>query len=571
MDQITKHKLDRACQEFIDAIDPLKVCDLVSLFHPEKKACHIFAEWKKGSYNVCIPVIFDNGAGGKGLNENKNKSDNKSEGEKWMVRIPLLPRLAFPEEKMRSEIATMKYVAEKTTIPIPHVYGYSITTDNILGLPFLLIDYIEGNTLYSTNIRALERTQRNHLYAQIGDVYIQLYRQQFDRVGALTLDEHGNWIFANNRPLTIDINEQEVSGLDFCCYLPPDHTFNSTIDYVYMIMRLIFNDFYRGRDCIINQDDAQWYLYSIYTLQSILMEWVHPQYNHGPFVLMHGDLRPPNIVVDDDLNIVSILDWEWSHTVPVQMFVPPSWLTNQGILQISKDISTIGYLAAVYSFIRRTTDQENTFHNPNKLLLKDLPLAALWRPMSEFEEFIIPLGLLAPHCLGNIYWDALDHCYHGQNSKERVQAFFKLDIQAPDRQAVEKKMQEFESFEKERQDLGIERRPLMPTKTAEELSHLAKALKEFREREDKKHKVMPQTIFNSLRECLHRQTKYLKSSICADNLTIEKQQLAKRWLLIGFSTISAMYIISQKLKKTRWLQKLTVSFVEQVDCFFKYS
>ncbi|KAI1935159.1 hypothetical protein LOZ66_005465 [Ophidiomyces ophidiicola] len=340
MDRITKHRLDAACDEFIKAIDPFKACELASTFHPKQLTCRIFGEWKKGSYNVCIPVAFEDGTEGM--------------GEKWMVRIPLLPRLAFPEEKMRSEIATMKYIMEKTTIPIPKIHGYSIAKDNILGLPFLLFERI----------------------------YIQLYRQQFDRVGALTLNENGDWVFAENRPLTIDINEQELCGLDICRHLPYNRTFQSTIDYIYIIVNLIFNDFYRGRDSITSEEDAQYYLYSIFASQGILMEWVDPKYNHGPFVLIHGDLRPPNIVVDDSFNLVSVLDWEWSQTVPIQMFAPPSWLSDATLSQISHGFLAIQYDILAFNFIRATSRQEKAFHNPNNCYMHDLPLTGLWRPMT---------------------------------------------------------------------------------------------------------------------------------------------------------------------------------------------
>lgn len=97
MDQITKHKVDQAALDFIATIDQSKICELATSYHPSKKPCRIFSGWKKGSFNVCFPVIFD------------NETDEETEkAEKWMVRVPLPPRLAFLEEKMRSEIATMK-------------------------------------------------------------------------------------------------------------------------------------------------------------------------------------------------------------------------------------------------------------------------------------------------------------------------------------------------------------------------------------------------------------------------------------------------------------------------------
>ena len=49
----------------------------------------------------------------------------------------------------------------------------------------------------------------------------------------------------------------------------------------------------------------------------------------GPFVLSHLDLRWPNIIVDDDLDILAVIDWEWTGSIPRQLFTPPSWIAGQ--------------------------------------------------------------------------------------------------------------------------------------------------------------------------------------------------------------------------------------------------
>ncbi|RUS14490.1 hypothetical protein BC937DRAFT_93741 [Endogone sp. FLAS-F59071] len=43
-------------------------------------------------------------------------------------------------------------------------------------------------------------------------------------------------------------------------------------------------------------------------------------YDHdlGPFPLMHSDFNSQNILIDDECNIVGVIDWEWSSTVPLQ-------------------------------------------------------------------------------------------------------------------------------------------------------------------------------------------------------------------------------------------------------------
>lgn len=98
MDLITEHRVKKEAESFIASIDQSVICDLASSFHPAKKQCRIFSDVKKGGFNICFPVEFAQDA----------VDDGKP--QRWMVRVPVLPRLAFAEEKIRGEIATMKLV-----------------------------------------------------------------------------------------------------------------------------------------------------------------------------------------------------------------------------------------------------------------------------------------------------------------------------------------------------------------------------------------------------------------------------------------------------------------------------
>ena len=77
---------------FEAAIEDAAVCAAASSFHGGD-ACTIFGK-KKGGFNLCYFVAFD--AGG------SDKTD------RWVVKIPLVPRLGCLDEKHKSEIATMK-------------------------------------------------------------------------------------------------------------------------------------------------------------------------------------------------------------------------------------------------------------------------------------------------------------------------------------------------------------------------------------------------------------------------------------------------------------------------------
>ena len=93
LDDLSQKCAQWACIDFVRRINRDDVCRLASSFN-HGWPCHLAGDPKKGSFNVCFLVIFTD-------------SGTKRQ-ERWMVRFPMLPRLAFPEEKMRGEIATMK-------------------------------------------------------------------------------------------------------------------------------------------------------------------------------------------------------------------------------------------------------------------------------------------------------------------------------------------------------------------------------------------------------------------------------------------------------------------------------
>ena len=59
----------------------------------------------------------------------------------------------------------------------------------------------------------------------------------------------------------------------------------------------------------------------------IVPSFVDYRYNDAPFKLVCDDLRPGNILVDRNLIITAICDWEWSYAAPYQQFyTAPGWL-----------------------------------------------------------------------------------------------------------------------------------------------------------------------------------------------------------------------------------------------------
>jgi hypothetical protein len=230
----------------------------------------------------------------------------------------------------------LRYIALNTSIPIPHIHGYGFSQTHPSGLTFMIISYIPGDRLLDIDLAALDPALRSHLHGQLAGIFIQLRHCEFPHIGSLTLDpvDDQTTIFGHNRTLSIDINDHELGGLNATSIISPTKIYTTAIDYIYTLTQLLFNQFDKQQNSVYNETDARYHLYELYQFRSILIGWLRRDTNKGPFILSHGDFRKSNIVVDQNMNIIGVLDWEWSRTVPVQIFVPPAWLRGGDIYNL---------------------------------------------------------------------------------------------------------------------------------------------------------------------------------------------------------------------------------------------
>ncbi|KAH9906840.1 protein kinase-like domain-containing protein [Xylariomycetidae sp. FL2044] len=204
------------------------------------------------------------------------------EAERWVVRVPLAPCLAFAaRDKLESEAVTMRLVAEKTTIPIPKIHPYALGCDSFPLSTFIILKYVEGEKFSWARIKALSDEEKARFYTALTDIHIQLRRLEFSSSWRLIWGREG---FEVCKPaMTIDINLRELVMVQII----------STIS--------MFRKHAEG--------------------------WVDRDLDRGPFVLVYGDLEPFNLMVNEHKDAISVLDWEWSRIVPLQVCRPPLWLT----------------------------------------------------------------------------------------------------------------------------------------------------------------------------------------------------------------------------------------------------
>ncbi|OAA61671.1 Protein kinase-like domain protein [Niveomyces insectorum RCEF 264] len=204
---ITAEQQDERREAFINSIDTDAVCRLASR-HNHGRPCRIFRPRARGSFNVCFFVEFDGDGNGDGDDDGDNDKDKDK--VRWVVRFPITQTVFNAWEKIRNEVATLRYLAHNTKIPVPRVHAFApagpVGGDeaNPTGLAFLILGYIAGTPLDIKAFDKAPREKKTHLYEQLIDIYAELYAQEFDRIGSLTLTESATG--------AVDGNDEPVLG-----------------------------------------------------------------------------------------------------------------------------------------------------------------------------------------------------------------------------------------------------------------------------------------------------------------------------------------------------------------------
>ncbi|KAH0548278.1 hypothetical protein GP486_008019 [Trichoglossum hirsutum] len=342
----------------------------------------------------------------------------------------------------------MRFVAEKTTIPVPQVHGYAFQKNSPVGFAFMLIDFIDGHTLSDIDFLSLPESRKAHFYEQLAGFYIQLWAHEFPHIGSLTLSDNASgWTFdVPRRPLSIELNAQEIEGLQACNIFRKDAIFRSAEDYFTSLIDLAFNLFETSKNSVFDKYDAEIALYDLYQFKEVVKGWADSMYNNGPFILDHGDFRPHNIRVDDDLNIVGVIDWEWGRIVPVQLFIPPTWLTGRELLDLCRYLEREDYIRELTRF---------------KSIVKDCgeeaaPLIEAWNSIEQDGAFLVSSALPNSTLIDTVYSKYFDMRRHNSPRIERVREFLQSDTRH--RELISKKVVDRSLYLEELRQLGLEER-----------------------------------------------------------------------------------------------------------------
>ncbi|TVY17419.1 hypothetical protein LARI1_G005968, partial [Lachnellula arida] len=275
-----------------------------------------------GGFNACVQMDFENSAS-------------------LLIRFPQPGIVRFPEEKIRREVAVMRFVAEATAIPVPFVLRFGMSDEGPAGLgPFILMEYIRHarNMSAVLNTPGLRKEDRPILdphisettlkcaYSDMANVLLELSRPSFSQIGSIEELENG-WSVAH-RPLTMNMN-QLISVGNLPPNTLPSTTFNTASSYFEALADTNLTHLSLQRnDAIESAEDCRYKYIARHVFRKIITEKRFPTTpvpGRKPFKLFCDDFRPSNVLVDDADKIVGVIDWEFTYAVPAEFASSPPW------------------------------------------------------------------------------------------------------------------------------------------------------------------------------------------------------------------------------------------------------
>ena len=173
---------DSAIKNIVSALYGGEICSIVDRF--------------SGSYNFCFQVHFE------------------AERNDAIIRFPIQGAVRNPSQMVEDGAFVMRYIKEKTSVPIPTYYTHGIASGEFDGLgPYLVMEFIPGTRLDELLCTgdcfkaAITETQLNKVYEQIATMYLQINSLDFDQIGRLSWNEEPRQWIVKPDPLMIKQNE----------------------------------------------------------------------------------------------------------------------------------------------------------------------------------------------------------------------------------------------------------------------------------------------------------------------------------------------------------------------------
>ncbi|KAK6224843.1 hypothetical protein QIS74_03170 [Colletotrichum tabaci] len=243
-----------------------------------------------------------------------------SDQTRWAARVPI-ERGGPPQArriKLGDEVATMQFITERSSLPVPRVLAYDTDEDNAAAAPFMLIEVLPGIVAmdalggYAEHRGVIPTRYRQAFYQSVAKCHVQMTALRLPKIGTIIRNPDGGY---ESGPLP-GIGGPFDTAAAF---------FEAWADAV---------EFKRDKETITRM--MQRGPISAERMVAIIdgfprrikaMAGRLSRHNEGPFPLCHGDFLHSNIMVDEaSFNVTGVIDWEDACTVPWELVAFPEFL-----------------------------------------------------------------------------------------------------------------------------------------------------------------------------------------------------------------------------------------------------
>ncbi|TFY64443.1 hypothetical protein EVJ58_g2613 [Rhodofomes roseus] len=244
-----------------------------------------------------------------------------TDGISWLCRVQRQnaesPPLEIRNRVLLSEAATLQFLST-TSVPVPRVYDVLPQgPGNEVGAGYMLVEKVDGHPL---DWYSLDDAGKRKVLKQFATIQAELAKHPLPAIGCLK--QPGS---VQIGPLVHERMARKRESGELILLGP----FKSALDmYTAFAKRQIEN--------ILNEElyvDNPTTPLLVYQYLLDIMPAILPKRpgDDGEFYVKHMDDKGDHIFVDETLNIVSLIDWEWAQTIPKELaFCAPLFLLDVG-------------------------------------------------------------------------------------------------------------------------------------------------------------------------------------------------------------------------------------------------
>ncbi|KAK0620853.1 phosphotransferase enzyme family-domain-containing protein [Immersiella caudata] len=233
----------------------------------------------------------------------------------------------YPRHKTRAEVATLRWVRENTSIPVPKVFAFDDSNDNLIGFEWILMEHMKG-TNADTRWRAMSMEQKVALTERMTKFQAELSRfgraeSLFRGIGTLDLCDESNNVEDTKAAAPGFLVSPEFFIGDHVRYDISRGPFRSAHDWLSTVLKIILQHqtaILKTSEDEDNIEDAE-NVSAVAQKLLALVPKVFPSTLEEPeaTALYHHDLHLNNILVSEDGEITAVLDWECVSAMPLWM------------------------------------------------------------------------------------------------------------------------------------------------------------------------------------------------------------------------------------------------------------